>query len=101
MAKPSGSVCNLSCTYCFYLEKEKLYPDSGRDWRMSDEVLERYVRQYIEAQDVPEVNFAWQGGEPTLMGVDFFRRALRLQGQYADGKAITNAFQTNGILLDD
>ena len=101
MAKPSGSVCNLSCTYCFYLEKEKLYPDSGRDWRMSDEVLERYVRQYIEAQDVPEVNFAWQGGEPTLMGVDFFRRALRLQGQYADGKAITNSFQTNGILLDD
>ncbi len=101
MAKPSGSVCNIDCEYCFYLEKEKLYPDARNDWRMSDEVLELYVKQYIEAQDVPAVNFAWQGGEPTLMGVDFFRRAVELQEQYADGKEITNAFQTNGILLDD
>ncbi|HCL30335.1 MAG TPA: anaerobic sulfatase maturase, partial [Candidatus Latescibacteria bacterium] len=101
MAKPSGSVCNIDCEYCFYLEKEKLYPDAKSDWRMSDEVLEKYVRQYIEAQDVPAANFAWQGGEPTLMGVDFFRRAVALQKQYANGKEITNAFQTNGILLDD
>ena len=101
MAKPSGSVCNIDCKYCFYLEKEKLYPDARKNWRMSDETLERYVQQYIEAQDVPQVDFAWQGGEPTLMGVDFFRRAVELQQQYADGKAITNAFQTNGILLDD
>ncbi|MDA0334647.1 MAG: anaerobic sulfatase-maturation protein [bacterium] len=101
MAKPSGSVCNIDCEYCFYLEKEKLYPDAKRDWRMSDEVLERYVRQYIEAQDVPSAGFAWQGGEPTLMGVDFYRRAVELQKQYANGKEITNAFQTNGILLDD
>ncbi len=101
MAKPSGSVCNIDCKYCFYLEKEKLYPGVGKNWRMSDEVLERYVSRYIEAQDVPVVNFAWQGGEPTLMGVDFYRRAVELQRQYADGKAITNAFQTNGILLDD
>ncbi len=101
MAKPSGSVCNIDCKYCFYLEKEKLYPDAGTNWRMSDETLEQYVIQYIEAQDVPAVNFAWQGGEPTLMGVDFFRRAVELQQKHAGGKAITNAFQTNGILLDD
>ena len=101
MAKPSGSVCNIDCKYCFYLEKEKLYPEAGKNWRMSDEVLEGYVSSYIEAQDVPEVNFAWQGGEPTLMGIDFYRRAVGLQRQYADGKTITNAFQTNGILLDD
>ena len=79
MAKPSGSVCNIDCEYCFYLEKEKLYPGVGQDWRMSEEVLERYVRQQIEAQDVPVVDFAWQGGEPTLMGVDFFRHAVELQ----------------------
>ena len=101
MAKPSGSVCNIDCKYCFYLEKEKLYPDAARTWRMSDEVLELYVKQYIEAQDVPAANFAWQGGEPTLLGVDFFRRAVELQQKYAGGKTITNAFQTNGILLDD
>ncbi|MFC1525324.1 anaerobic sulfatase-maturation protein [Candidatus Latescibacterota bacterium] len=100
MAKPSGSVCNIDCQYCFYLEKEKLYPNR-RDWRMGDDTLELYVKQYIEAQDVPAVNFAWQGGEPTLMGVDFYRRAVELQRQYAGGKEITNAFQTNGILLDD
>ena len=101
MAKPSGSVCNIDCTYCFYLEKEKLYPHLNKNWRMSDEVLERYVSQYIDAQDVPQVNFAWQGGEPTLLGVDFYRRAVELQKRYAGGKEITNAFQTNGILLDD
>ena len=101
MAKPSGSVCNIDCHYCFYLEKEKLYPDLNKSWRMDDEVLERYVSQYIAAQDVPAVDFAWQGGEPTLMGVDFYRRALHYQQKYADGKRITNAFQTNGILLDD
>ncbi|NKB68543.1 MAG: anaerobic sulfatase-maturation protein [Candidatus Latescibacteria bacterium] len=101
MAKPSGSVCNIDCKYCFYLEKEKLYPEANKNWRMSDETLELYVSQYIEAQDVPVVNFAWQGGEPTLMGVDFFRRAVELQQRYANGKAITNAFQTNGILLND
>ncbi len=101
MAKPSGSVCNIDCHYCFYLEKEKLYPDLNKSWRMDDEVLEQYVSQYIAAQDVPAVDFAWQGGEPTLMGVDFYRRALLLQEKYADGKRITNAFQTNGILIDD
>jgi uncharacterized protein len=101
MAKPSGAVCNIDCKYCFYLEKEKLYPEKGKQWKMSEETLEQYVKQYIEAQDVPEVNFAWQGGEPTLMGIDFFKKAVSLQQQYANGKTITNAFQTNGTLLDD
>ena len=100
MTKPIGPICNLDCKYCFYLEKEKLYPDKS-NWRMSDDLLERYVRQYIEAQDVPEISFAWQGGEPTLMGVDFFRRAVALQKQYANGRKISNSVQTNGTLLDD
>ena len=100
MTKPVGPICNLDCKYCFYLEKERLYP-SGENWRMSDQVLESYVRQYIQQQDAPQVTFAWQGGEPTLLGVDFFRRAVALQKQYANGKTITNALQTNGTLLDD
>lgn len=100
MTKPVGPICNLDCKYCFYLEKEKLYPGKS-NWRMPDDVLEKYVRQYIEAQQVPEITFAWQGGEPTLMGVDFFRRAVELQQRYADGKQIANAIQTNGTLLDD
>ncbi len=101
MAKPSGAVCNLDCTYCFYLEKDKLYPDLAKNWRMGDATLEAYVAQYIDAQDVPAVNFAWQGGEPTLMGLEFFRSALQLQRKHANGKTITNAIQTNGVLLDD
>jgi uncharacterized protein len=100
MAKPSGPVCNLDCKYCFYLEKEKLYP-SKSDWRMSDEVLDAYIHQYIEAQNVPAVTFTWQGGEPTLLGVDFFRRAVALEKKYANGKRIENALQTNGVLLDE
>lgn len=100
MTKPVGPICNLDCKYCFYLEKEKLYPGKS-NWRMPDDVLEKYVRQYIEAQQVPEVTFAWQGGEPTLMGLDFFRRAVELQQRYANGKKIANAIQTNGTLLDD
>ena len=100
MAKPIGPICNLDCAYCFYLEKETLYPEKS-NWRMQDGVLEAYIRQYIEAQDVPEVTFAWQGGEPTLMGVEFFRRVVELQKKYAGGKAIANALQTNGTLLDD
>ncbi|MCC7174603.1 MAG: anaerobic sulfatase-maturation protein [Bryobacterales bacterium] len=103
ISKPIGPFCNLDCKYCFYLEKGKLYPDThGRQgWAMSDAVLESYVRQYIEAQSVPVVSFAWQGGEPTLLGVDFFRRVLKFQQQYAHGKRIENSLQTNGVLLDD
>ncbi len=100
MAKPIGPVCNIDCTYCFYLEKEKLYPQKS-DFRMSDAVLESFIRQKIANHSVPKVTFAWQGGEPTLLGVDFFRKVVALQKKYADGKEIENGFQTNGVLLDD
>ena len=100
MAKPAGPRCNLACQYCFYLEKETLFPESPVA-AMPDEVLESYIRQYIESQDAPEVTFAWQGGEPTLMGLDFFRRAVALQQRHANGKRVANSFQTNGILIDD
>jgi serine-type anaerobic sulfatase-maturating enzyme len=100
MTKPVGPLCNLDCKYCFYLEKENLYPHKA-EWRMPDDVLESYVRQYIEAQDAETISFAWQGGEPTLLGVDFFRRVVELQKKYAKGQHIENAFQTNGVLLDD
>lgn len=101
MTKPIGPICNLDCEYCFYLDKEKLYPET-RSFRMDDEVLENYVKQYIEAQEVNEVTFAWQGGEPTLMGVDFFRQAIRYQQKYRrPGMQIQNSFQTNATLLDD
>ncbi len=100
MTKAIGPICNLDCKYCFYLEKEKLFP-KDEQFRMSDTVLEAYIRQYIEGQEVPEVSFAWQGGEPTLLGVGFFEKVVELQRKYANGKRITNALQTNGTLLDD
>ena len=100
LTKPVGPICNLDCQYCFYLEKEKLYPGETQ-WRMSDAVLREYIRQYIQSQPGPEINFAWQGGEPTLLGVEFFRKAVALQQEFADGKTIANAIQTNGTLLDD
>ena len=100
MTKPIGPICNLDCKYCFYLEKEILYP-ATRQWAMPSAVLERYVQQYIAAQDIDEVHFAWQGGEPTLLGVDFFRTVVELQQKYAGGKTIHNALQTNGTLVDD
>ena len=104
MTKPIGPICNLDCKYCFYLEKENLYQSERKEhpsWQMPDDVLESYIRQYIEAQQVPEISFAWQGGEPTLLGVRFFRKVVALQAKYANGKRITNALQTNGTLLDD
>ena len=103
IAKPIGPICNLNCAYCFYLEKESLYGE-GETWRMSDETLEAYVRQYLEAQPevVEEIDFAFQGGEPTLLGIDFFRRVLQLQKKHAPaGMRIHNSLQTNGVLLDD
>ena len=100
MTKPIGPICNLDCKYCFYLEKEHLYTNTA-NWEMLPDVLESYIRQYIESQDVPLIHFAWQGGEPTLLGVEFFRKAVKLQRKYANGKRIENAFQTNGVLLDD
>ena len=101
MTKPIGPICNLDCEYCFYLDKEKLYPET-QSFRMNDAILENYVKQYIEAQEVNEVTFAWQGGEPTLMGVDFFRQAIRYQQKYRrPGMQIQNSFQTNATLLND
>ncbi len=100
ITKPIGPICNLDCKYCFYLEKDKLFPGS-KNWKMNDEVLEKYIRQYIETQSVPEINFTWQGGEPTLLGVDFFKKVVELQKKYAGRKKINNSLQTNGILLND
>jgi uncharacterized protein len=95
-----GPLCNLDCTYCYYLEKESLYPRS-RDFRMTPEVLERYIQQYIGSQDMPEVSFGWQGGEPTLLGLEFFRTVVALQAKHSQGKKVSNTIQTNGTLLDD
>src|SRR3954453_9209072 len=80
LAKPTGAVCNLDCAYCFFLSKEMLYP--GSRFRMADDLLETYLQQLIEAHDAPEVVIAWQGGEPTLMGLDFFRRSIELVEQH-------------------
>ena len=100
LAKPSGSTCNIDCTYCFFLSKEALYPNDKH--RMSDATLEAYIRQLLEAHRTPTVTVAWQGGEPTLMKVDFFRRSVELVEQYRrPGQTVQHTFQTNGILLDD
>lgn len=100
LAKPTGAICNLDCKYCFFLSKEKLYP--GSKFRMADEVLESYLRQYIQAQRGPEVEVSWQGGEPTLMGLDFFQRSVALAEQYKrPQQKIQYTLQTNGILLDE
>lgn len=100
MTKPIGPICNLDCKYCFYLEKERLYPDT-RQWAMPLDVLEQYIQQYIAAQPHEEVHFAWQGGEPTLLGIDYFRSIVELQQKHRGGKIIHNALQTNGTLIDD
>jgi uncharacterized protein len=101
MAKPSGSTCNLDCKYCFYLSKERL-PDGPGSGPMNDEILELFVRQYIDGVGGPEVVFSWQGGEPTLRGLNFFRRVVALQKKYAKpGQRIENDLQTNGVLLNE
>ncbi|MBP1705159.1 MAG: chuR [Chloroflexi bacterium] len=100
LAKPTGATCNLDCSYCFFLSKEMLYP--GSRFRMADDLLQEYIRQVIEAQQVPYVNIAWQGGEPTMMGVDFFRRSVELVERYRPpGMAVDFTIQTNGTLIDD
>lgn len=100
LAKPSGSTCNIDCTYCFFLSKEALYPNSRN--RMSDDTLDSYIRQLLEAHETPEVTVAWQGGEPTLMRIDFFRKALEAIEKYRrPGQVVSQTFQTNGLLVDD
>jgi serine-type anaerobic sulfatase-maturating enzyme len=101
LSKPTGAVCNLDCSYCFFLSKEMLYP--GSRFRMADELLEEYIRQLFEAHEgQPEVTVAWQGGEPTLIGLEFFRRSIELQREHGrPGQRIMNTIQTNGTLIDD
>ena len=100
MLKPAGAHCNLACKYCYYLEKNKLYPTAQRHL-ISDEMLEQFTREYIEAQTMSQVLFTWHGGEPLLRSIDFYRKALSLQQKYAGGRRIDNVIQTNGTLLTD
>ncbi len=100
LAKPTGALCNLNCTYCFFLSKETLYP--GSRFRMEDDVLEAYLRQLLESHREPEVAVAWQGGEPTLMGLDFFKRAVAIVDRLKrPDQTIQHTIQTNGTKLDD
>jgi uncharacterized protein len=102
MAKPHGSICNLDCNYCFYLEKEKLYSDrKPSEFKMSTTVLHEFIQQYMDSQNAPVVSFTWQGGEPALAGLDFYKEVVEVQNYYANGRKVINAFQTNGTLLKD
>lgn len=104
MVKTAGPVCNLDCDYCYYLEKDALYPGKKLNlssFRMKDDVLEKLVSDYIAAQPQQRIEFVWHGGEPTLLGVEYFRKAVELQKKYAGGKEIVNSFQTNGTLIND
>jgi serine-type anaerobic sulfatase-maturating enzyme len=98
VAKPIGSHCNLDCTYCCYSHKGGLLPSPGR---ISDDLLEEFIRQYITGQEVDEVRFNWHGGEPALLGLDFYTKVVELQRKYAGTKRVANEFQTNGVLLDE
>lgn len=100
VAKPIGPLCNLNCEYCFYLEKQALFARNEK-YRMTDDVLRAFITGYISSQPAPVIEFVWQGGEPTLIGVDFFKRVLELQKPFAKSKTITNSLQTNGTLLND
>ena len=97
MIKPAGSLCNLDCAYCYYLDKSEIY--GGREPRMSYAMLETVVREYIAANEVPEVTFNWHGGEPLVLGLDFYKKALEFEEKYADGKLVHNTIQTNGTLI--
>ena len=98
MAKPAGSGCNLKCDYCYYLEKQKLYNSTSP--LMEDETIELFIKQYIQSQESNEIQFVWQGGEPALLGVEYFNRIVELQKKYAGKARVFNAFQTNGTLID-
>ena len=101
MAKPAGAICNLDCRYCFYLEKEHLYQTDPAKILMCPDVLESFIRQKLETGANSTELFTWQGGEPTLLGVDYYRKILAIQQKYANGKKVKNAFQTNGILINE
>ena len=99
LAKPTGPICNLDCEYCFFLSKEMLYP--GDRFRMADELLEAYIRQLLESHRTPDVTVAWQGGEPTMMGLDFFRRSVELVEHHRTPvQRVLYTVQTNGVLID-
>ena len=100
-AKPVGAICNLDCHYCYYLQKELLYPQT-ESFRMSDDLLEEYIVQQIEIAPEPVINFFWHGGEPTILGLDYFHRIVELQRKHQPpNRRITNGIQTNGVLLND
>ena len=99
--KPIGPICNLDCHYCYYLQKEDLYPES-ESFRMADDLLEEYIVQHIQASPEPVINFFWHGGEPTILGLEYFRKIAALQRKHQpEGRRITNGIQTNGLLLDE
>ena len=100
MAKPVGPACNLDCSYCYYLEKEKMYDTSGR-FRMDGQMLERFIDEYIASQNVPVVQFVWHGGEPVMAGIEYYKKILEMQKKYSRGKTVENVLQTNGTLLND
>lgn len=100
LLKPMGSKCNMDCQYCFYSEKASLYPQENQ-WRITPDMLERFIRTYLQDHPGPEVHFLWQGGEPMLLGLEFYQDAVRLQRKYAGGKIVHNAIQTNGTLLNE
>ncbi|ANU62343.1 anaerobic sulfatase-maturation protein [Muribaculum intestinale] len=103
MTKPAGSSCNLACEYCYYLEKKKLYKDASADRRhvMSDDMLERFIKMYIESQSMPQILFSWHGGETLMRPLSFYKKVIELQKKYGGGLVIDNSIQTNGTLLTD
>ena len=100
MLKPAGALCNLACDYCYYLEKSKMYPDCSKQV-MSEELLEKFIREYIGAQTMPQKLFTWHGGETLMRPLAFYKKAMELQRKYAGGRSIDNCIQTNGTMLTD
>ncbi|MDE5912084.1 MAG: anaerobic sulfatase maturase, partial [Muribaculaceae bacterium] len=101
MAKPAGSSCNLACSYCYYLDKKRLYDPADKRHYMSDEILELFIKRYFEAQTQNEVVFTWHGGEALLRPLEFYKKAMELQRIYGNGRPLLNCLQTNGTLLPD
>lgn len=101
MTKPVGAVCNLACKYCYYLEKTNLYKDNKSKYVMSDSLLEKFIKEYINSQTMPQVLFTWHGGETLMRPLSFYQKVIELQKKYANGRTIDNCIQTNGTLLND